>query len=286
VLSRINRWLALSLRAEAARCLGDRTFTDEHFSLYQEWSDTWAPFRRRERPPGRTAAELWKEHGDVLRVFWLLDAARVLPFFGDHFSGPFSMLTGYERKRVYPVVLPMWERIDWEHRRRLDLVELCWRGWGPFAHDPYSAKLLGEGTQCAVLDATGITLYRPETILDERQVHFLWDLTAALRNVIARRENLATEPGFFGAPDWVMSSTEAKPFYTQLHRAAAQVWAFHIAHRRCPCGSRLARSTGGNPSATCAKPECRRAYERSRKHIRRILAHLTAHHGRGFPIRP
>src|SRR5262249_15142298 len=84
-----------------------------------------------------------------LRVFWLLDAARMLPFFGDHSWGPFSMLTAYERRRVYPVVLPMWTPID---RARMRLPELCWRDWGPFAHESYTAAFLGNGTQCAVLD--------------------------------------------------------------------------------------------------------------------------------------
>src|SRR5262249_4994877 len=158
-----------SLRAEAARCLGDRTFTDEHFSLYQELAQgSWALVRGR-RSPGRTVAELWKEHRDVVRVFWLLDVVRGLPLFRNHSWGPFSMFGGSQGRQFSPGVLPMGEGSDGEHGGLRDLPELCWRGWGLFAHEPYSAKLLGEGTQCAVLDAAGIALYRPEEMFDERQ---------------------------------------------------------------------------------------------------------------------
>jgi hypothetical protein len=274
-LSRMSRWLDLALRAEAARCLEDRTFTDEEFSLYREWSRRGSARVRSERPQDRTVAELWKEHEDVWRVFWLLDAARMLPFFGNHSWGPFSMLTAYERRRVYPVVLPMWTPID---RARMRLAELCWRDWGPFAHESYTATFLGNGTQCAVLDHLGVALHKPEDIFNERQACFLSDLIDDLRHVIASRENLADEPDVGGVPDWVRSSKAARPFYAQLHRAAGQVWAHHVAHRRCACGARPAREQGGNPSATCGRPACRTEYERRRKNARRIAARLAAYH--------
>ena len=278
-LSRLNRWLALALRAEAARCLGDRTFTDEQFFLYEDWARrSWA-LARGKPLPGGTLDALWQEHRDVLHVFWLLDLGRMLPFFGSTPWETFSMFAAYEWRHVYPVVLPMWDPID----RRMPLPELCWRDWGPFAGHAYTAAFLGNGTQCAVLDHLGVALYRPEMIFNERQRRFLSDLVNDMRNVISNRENLHTEPDFGGVPDWVTDTKIARTFYAHLRRAAAQVWAYHRAHRRCACGARLARARGGNPGATCDAPTCRTDYESRRKRVQRIVARLAAvHRDKGF----
>jgi hypothetical protein len=177
----------------------------------------------------------------------------------------------------------MWDPID---RARMQLPELCWRGWGPFAHDAYTASLLGDGTRCAVLDHLGITLYPPEVVFTERQARFLSDLVNEVRSVISIRETLNTELYSGGVPDWVTDTKTARTFYAHLRRAAAQVWAYHRAQRRCACGARLARARGGNPGATCAKAACRTAYERRRRSVRRIAARLAAYHGhKGFMTR-
>jgi hypothetical protein len=212
----------------------------------------------------------------VLRVFWLLEMAHTprLVSFGISLSAPFSMLMRYQRTRVYPVVLPMWEHIG--AKRPLPLLEFAWRDWGPFANDAYTATLLGDGAQCAVFDHTGIALYHPEDIFDVRQGCFLSDQISEMRRLIARREGWADEPAS-GVPDWLTSAASAKTSYAQLHRAAGLVWAHHVARRHCACGERLARARGGNPSVTCGGATCVTAYERRRKNVRRIAARLAVH---------
>src|SRR5262249_30179855 len=158
-----------------------------------EWARRSRALARPKPLAGRGLDALWQEHRDVLHVFWLLDLVRMLPFFGLAPWGPLSMLAAYERKKVYPVVLSMWSPID-RDTTRMRLAELCWRDWGPFAHDTYTATLLGNGTQCAVLDHLGVALYKPEVVFDGRQLRFLSDLVNEMQSVILNREDLADEP--------------------------------------------------------------------------------------------
>jgi len=164
----------------------------------------------------------------------------------------------------------MWQRPDWRDRNN---PELLWQAMGPFATDPYATELLGEGTKCAVLDMTGVWLVDPKRVFGPRQGRLLSDLINDVRSLLEAggvRQFPADE-----APLFV--KRYGSGIYAQLNRAAAHVWLYHLEHnRRClGCKGRLARSSGGNPSVTCQKPACWRLYQRRKKNLQRMEAHLT-----------
>ena len=241
--------LALSLRAEAARCLGDRTFTDEQFALYGDWSRRgWSlargkrsgtphPRRTFERAPRRAPRLLAPRFGPLAAFLRLRPLGHVLDARGLRNGSKF-----------YPVVLPMSGSDrpaahaalpnfagETGHRLRATPTRRAPRRWHP--------------VRC--VRHFGVALYLPEIIFNERQPRFLSDLVNGMRTVISSRENLDTEPDFGGVPDWV-TVRDGPDLLRAPSRAAAQVWAYHLAHRRCACGARLARDRGGNPGATCA----------------------------------
>lgn len=282
-ISGLTRFLSRSLHADAARAFEELRVSRRDLAVYETWSRTCRELVFSRPPDPRNAAllkELCAQNEPLIRAFRVLELAHALDTRSIHVSGfgwsPFSMFQFYNRPRIYPVILPMWDRLDWSGADRMPFARIMWRLWGPFAHSDYTASLLGNGEKCAVLDPGGIFLYDPISIFDERQRRLLsTDLVFEMQSLIASQVGIAEEPDRGEVPERIRRHPTGRRFATQLHRAAAKVWTWHRQRRRCQsCGEGLKRTHGGNTSATCGQPECVRSYERQRKRVRRFEAHI------------